>query len=181
MKTIEIRTHADKDENEQPTPVGIRFARKVGQSMNMNQYQLFYEPGNDRCRKTLIAFGAPEDKIQIDDRFGPLPDEKIKPFHKKGAEIKEVGEFFTIPEIQNLLKEIGEKVIQAILEIASQLPEEGHALVVSHGGAIVPAAHLIQKLDFSVFKKIPDCGGVKFFINQGKITGYEIVLCSIVL
>lgn len=180
MKIVEVRIHTIKDNNEQPTSGGIALAGKIAQGIEIRKFSRFICAPNQRCRETMIVFGVPEDLIEEDERFNPLPDEKISFHHQKGAEIKEVGGFFRIPELQPLLTSVGQRVLEAIKEIAQKLPEGGQALVISHGGAIVPAAHLVKEIDFTNFKKIPDCGGIRFQIENNEIIGYEIIIPGIV-
>jgi len=178
MKIIEIRLHTLKDKNDEVTPEGKALAVKIGKEINLNNYQLFIIGPTKRCRETMIYFGVSEKLIKEDRRFDALPQKKINAYHQKGELIEKVGDFFQIPELKNFLKSIGKRVIKAIEETAQKLPEGGQALIVSHGGTIIPAAHLIRKIDFENFKKLPECGGIKFILKGDKITDYEIIIPS---
>lgn len=180
MKWVELRRHSFRDDAGNLSPKGREVAERAAMTL-AGPYQVYYSSSKPRAIQTIEAMGGHD--VKVDDRFGLGWASKIAPFEPQAqAAMKEKGiglldAYLEIPEIQAILKETAQEVLEAVIDVASRLPEGGKALVGTHGGTIEPAV-LLALGDFhlkAVGKPLAECEGVRFLVDRGTIVGVEVL------
>jgi broad specificity phosphatase PhoE len=179
MKTVEVRRHSIRGAGKNLSPEGVALAKKVRAELAPS-YDLCITSSKERAMETMEAFGFTN--YSIDDSFTTLDDSVLA---KHRREIDEVASkkgcstfyaVFEIPEAAEALRGAGQAYLKALKRVAHRLPDGGRALVVSHGGAIEPAA----LLGFSVYHlremggELKPCEGAIFYIEADELTKVEI-------
>jgi len=79
------------------------------------------------------------------------------------------------PDALSYLRLQGQTFLSAVKRVARRLPEEGRALVVSHGGILEAAAlHGCARYDLNELGgEIGFCEGVLFKVDDEKLVGVE--------
>jgi len=181
MKVVEIRRHSIRGSDDTLSEEGRQLARKAGSTLE-GKYLYCYTSPKKRAIQTLEEFGYTV--FKVDERFGPLPGEKIRPFEDRAKKIVEnqkltlLEAFFEIGELHPILEEKGRELIEAVKRICRELPDDGRALVVSHGGAIEPAALLALGKDFSLNVlggELLECEGVRFFVEGDSVKRIDVI------
>jgi len=181
MKVVEIRRHSIRGSDDTLSEEGRQLARKAGSTLE-GKYLYCYTSPKKRAIQTLEEFGYAI--FKVDERFGPLPGEKIRPFEDRAKKIVEnqkltlLEAFFEIRELHPILEGKGRELIEAARRICRELPDDGRALVVSHGGAIEPAALLALGKDFSLNVlggELRECEGVRFFVEGDSVKRVDVI------
>jgi len=181
MKVVEIRRHSIRGSDDTLSEEGRQLARKAGSTLE-GKYLHCYTSPKKRAIQTLEEFGY--NMFKVDERFGPLPGEKIRPFEDKAMKIVEnqkltlLKAFFEIRELHPILEEKGRELIEAVKRICRELPDDSRALAVSHGGTIEPAAILILGKDFSLNVlggELLECEGVRFFVEGDSVKRIDVI------
>lgn len=143
MKYVEVVRHskrgADKGLSEKGRELAVR-----ARALLAPHYDLLVSSPKERARETMEALGF--DRYEIDEAFTavnpwePFDAEVMKIARERG--IIPLAACWDIPEALGYLKLQGETFLSAIKRIARKLPEEGQALIVSHGGILEAAALL---------------------------------------
>jgi len=141
-------------------------------------YDLCVSSPNTRARETLEAFGF--NRYEVDEAFTAVnpwePFDGVVQELAKERGISPLAACWDIPEALNYLRLQGETMLVAIQRIARKLPDEGRALVVSHGG-ILEAAALHACAHYALEEiggEIGFCEGVVFKIDGEKLAGIEL-------
>ncbi len=180
MKIIEVRIHTIKDKKGNIPPKGIKLAKQIRRILKQNKYAAHICAEPPRCFKTMEYFGFP--KYEIDEGFNTLPDEKDlwKPQAKKlEHKYGEFGAFLEIvdPRLQRMIKNTGLRVIRTIKRVANTISDGERVLVVSHGGALIPAIKILKK-NFDLGEiggRLKPCEGIEFYVEGDKIVGFEVL------
>ena len=120
------------------------------------------------------------ERYEIDEAFtavnpwGPFDTEVMKIAQERGIIL--LAACWEIPEALSYLKLQGETFLGAIKRIARKLPEEGRALVVSHGGILEAAAlHGCPHYDLAdLGGEIGFCEGVVFRLDEERLASIEV-------
>jgi len=181
MKVVEIRRHSIRGSDDTLSEEGRQLASKAGSTLEGNYLRCYTSP-KKRAIQTLGEFGYT--LFKVDERFGPLPGEKIRPFEDRAKKMVEnrkltlLEAFFEIRELHLILEEKGREVIEAVRQICGELPDGGRALVVSHGGAVEPAALLALARGFSLNVlggELLECEGMKFFFEGDSVKRIDVI------
>jgi len=181
MKVVEVRRHSIRGSDDTLSEEGRQLARKAGSTLE-GKYLYCYTSPKKRAIQTLEEFGYA--MFKVDEQFGSLPGEKIRPFEDRAKKIVEnrkltlLEAFFEMRELHPILEEKGRELIEAVKRICRELPDDGRALVVSHGGAIEPAAILALGRDFSLNVlggELLECEGVRFFVEGDSVKRIDVI------
>ncbi len=177
MKYVEIFRHSKRGEGKGLSEEGRELAQRA-RILLSPQYDLCVSSPKERARETLEAFGF--DRYEVDEAFTavnpwePFDDAISKLAKERG--IIPLAICWEIPEALNYLRLQGETLLGAVKRIARKLPEEGRALVVSHGGVIEAAAlHGCARyvLD-EIGGEIGFCEGVTFKLDGDNLSGIDV-------
>lgn len=177
MKYVEVFRHSKRGEGKGLSEDGRNLARRARILLSPH-YHLCVSSPKERARETMEAFGF--DRYEVDESFtalnpwGPFDAEVLKLAKERGT--SPLGACFEIPEAFNYLRLQGETLIGAMKRITRKLPEEGRALVVSHGGMIEAAAlHACARYDLDeIGGDIGLCEGVVFHFDDEKLLRVEV-------
>jgi broad specificity phosphatase PhoE len=166
MRTVELRRHAERDEDEDLTERGLAEATRTRDALEF-PYDAYYVSAAKRARLTMEAFGI-RDAV-VDPRLGPRSKPPFARFGNRhealmAAGMDAVTAWFAIPECVPLLLENGRVAGAAVRDIAANVPEGGRALAVSHGGTIEPIiVALLGRSYAEVFgtRELAYCEGVR--------------------
>src|SRR5574337_1095900 len=134
MKYIEVFRHSKRGEGKGLSTEGQELARRA-RMLLAPHYDLLVSSPKERARETLEAFGF--ERYEIDEAFTAVSS--WEPFDAQVTKLaKERGIIplaacWEIPEALNYLRLQGETFLAAVKRLARKLPEDGRALVVSHG------------------------------------------------
>jgi broad specificity phosphatase PhoE len=176
MKYVEVFRHSKRGEGKGLSEEGRELAR-AARALLAARYDLCVSSPKERARETLEAFGF--ERYDVDEAFTA-----VNPWEPFDAEVSKVAKergvsplaaCWEIPEALNYLRLQGETFLAAVKRIARGLPEEGRALVVSHGG-ILEAAALCGCETYtleSISGEIGFCEGVVFRFTGEQLAGVE--------
>jgi broad specificity phosphatase PhoE len=147
------------------TREGVALARRVGD--RLGDYDLVVTSKQPRAIETAIAMGYASDR-QIEDLF--VTDEKIE----WGAGFAAFAE--TMVGSRRVAK-AARKQAEIIRSIAAELPQDGKALVVSHGGVIeLGVVGLLSDFDYSSWGSACErCEGVRIRFDGETCLGAEVL------
>jgi broad specificity phosphatase PhoE len=177
MKYLEVFRHSKRGDNKGLSAEGRELARRA-RILLSPRYDLDISSPKERARETLEAFGF--DRYEVDEAFTavnpwePFDAEVSKLAKERGA--SPLAVCWEIPEALNYLRLQGETFLSALKRVARKLPEEGRALIVSHGG-ILEAAALYGCAHYSLDEiggEIGFCEGVVFKLEDDKLAGIEM-------
>lgn len=177
MKCVEVFRHSKRGDGKGLSEEGRALARRA-RALLAPHYDLCVSSPKERARETMEALGF--ERYEIDEAFTA-----VNPWEPFDAEVmklaKERGMIplaacWEIPEALSYLKLQGETFLAAIKRIARKLPEEGRALVVSHGGILEAAALLgCPRFDLAdLGGEISFCEAVVFKLDGDKLVGIEV-------
>ncbi|MHB8652616.1 MAG: histidine phosphatase family protein [Terriglobia bacterium] len=177
MKYVEVFRHSKRGEGKGLSEDGRALARRARILLSPHYDHCVTSP-RERARETMEAFGF--DRYEVDEAFTavnpwePFDDEVLKLAKERG--ISPLAACWQIPEALNYLRLQGETLIGAIKRIARKLPEEGRALVVSHGGMIEAAAlHACTRYELDeIGGELGLCEGVVFYFDDEKLLNVEV-------
>ncbi len=177
MKYVDVFRHSKRGEGKGLSEEGRELARKA-KSLLAAHYDLCVSSPKERARETIDAFGFKH--FEIDEAFTAV--NPWEPFEVQVSKLaKERGVIplaacWEIHESLNYLRMQGETFLSAVKRIARKLPEEGRALIVSHGG-ILEAAALLGRPRYHLDEiggEIGFCEGVAFRFDGENLSGIEI-------
>jgi len=179
MKIVEVRRHSIRRDGKNLSPEGVALAEKVREDLAPS-YDLYITSSKERTRETMEAFGFTS--YTVDDSFTTLDDSVLAKYRR---EIEEVARregcsplyaAFEVPEAAEALRRAGQTYLRALKRVATRLPEGGRALVVSHGGAIEPAALLGFKTYHlkEIGGELKPCEGAVFYFEGDDLAKVEI-------
>ena len=177
MKFVEVFRHSKRGAGKGLSEEGRELALRA-RSLLASHYDLCVSSPKERARETLEVFGF--ERYGIDEAFTA-----INPWEPYDAEVtklaKEQGTIplaacWEIPDALNYLRMQGETFLAAVKRVARKLPEDGRALVVSHGGILEAAAlHGCPRYDLAELGgEIGFCEGVVFKIDGEQLTSVEV-------
>lgn len=177
MKYVEVFRHSKRGDGKGLSEEGRELARQA-RSLLASRYDLCVSSPKERARETMETLGF--ERYEIDEAFTAL--NPWEPFDVEVSKLaKEQGIIplaacWEIPEALSYLRLQGETFLTAVKRIARKLPEEGRALVVSHGGMLEAAAlHGCPRYELSeIAGEIGFCEGVVFKIDGERLAGIEI-------
>jgi broad specificity phosphatase PhoE len=141
MKYVEVFRHSKRGAGKSLSEEGRELACRA-RSLLAPQYDLCVSSPKERARETLEAFGV--ERYEVDEAFTAV--NPWEPFDAQVSKLaKERGIIplaacWEVPDALNYLRMQGETFLAAVKRLARKLPEEGRALVVSHGGILEAAA-----------------------------------------
>ena len=170
MKVLEFRRHSKRTI---PSPhlnqEGIDKARKIGEELG--KYDLVGSSYAPRAIETAVAMGYAVDEIYDELSMTPdyIEDEVVwgMNFSEFSDVIRKEGKTYNyVHEMANFL-----------LEFAKKLPNNGSALLVSHGGLIeLVAIGCFPNEDYiSWGKYLGTCEGVRIYIKDGNFEKIELL------
>ena len=177
MKYVEVFRHSKRGEGKGLSEEGRELARRA-RSLFAPNYDLCVSSPKERARETMEAFGF--ERYEVDEAFTAV--NPWEPFDAQVSErAKERGVIplaacWEIPEALSYLKMQGETYLGAIKRIARKLPEDGRALIVSHGGILEAAAlHGCARYELAELGgEIGFCEGVVFKLDGENLAGIEV-------
>jgi broad specificity phosphatase PhoE len=177
MKFVEVFRHSKRGEGKGLSEEGRELARQA-RSLLAAHYDLCISSPKERARETLEALGF--DRYEVDEAFTA-----VNPWEPFNAEVSKLAKdrgilplaaCWEIPNALNYLKLQGETFLAAVKRIARKLPEDGRALVVSHGG-ILEAAALLGCEAYELERiggEIGMCEGVVFTMEGESLAGIAV-------
>ncbi|MBN1586812.1 MAG: hypothetical protein JW937_05210 [Candidatus Omnitrophica bacterium] len=175
MKIIDIHRHSLVGEDRRISPKGVEVVQAAQYLLPLD-YQLYYVSPAPRCADTLRTLG--QVTFEEDDAFSGIPGAPLIPYlpqlqeyvNFKGCSTLEA--YMHFHETSAIVWETGRRVLDALLKIASALPEDGRALVISHSGAIEPAALIAlgSRDAQDMGGQLGPCEGVRFEIEGGLVS-----------
>ena len=177
MKYVEVFRHSKRGEAKGLSEEGRELARRA-RALLTAHYDLCISSPKERACETMEALGF--DRYEIDEAFTAV--NPWEPFDAQVAKVaKEKGIIplaacWEIPEALNYLKMEGETFLAAVKRIARKLPEDGRALIVSHGGIVEAAAlHGCPRYDLAELGgEIGFCEGVAFTLDGDQLAGVQV-------
>ena len=177
MRYTEVFRHSKRGPDKGLSEEGRELARQA-RSLLAPQYDLCVSSPKERARETLEAFGF--ERYEVDEAFTA-----INPWEPFDAEVSKLAKergiiplaaCWEIPEALNYLRMQGETFLSAVKRIARKLPEEGRALVVSHGGILEAAAlHGCPRYHLDeIGGEISFCEGIVFKFDGENLAGIEV-------
>ena len=177
MKFVEVFRHSKRSESKGLSEEGRGIAKRARATVAPH-YDLCISSPKQRARETMEVFGF--DRYEVDEAFTAVNpwepfDEPVTRLAKEKS-ISPLAACWYFPEALRYLRLQGETFLGAMLRIARKLPEEGRALVVSHGG-ILEAAALLGCARYELTEiggEVGFCEGVVFRIEAEKLAGVEV-------
>lgn len=176
MKYVEVFRHSKRGEGKGLSEEGRGLARRA-RALLATHYDLCISSPKERASETLEALGF--ERYDIDEAFTavnpwePFDTQVTKLAQARG--IIPLAACWEIPEALAYLRMQGETFLAALRRVSRRLPEEGRALVVSHGGILEAAALLgcpRYHLD-EIGGEIGFCEGVTFKFESENLAGVE--------
>ena len=180
MRIVELRRHAERDNNEDLTAKGVEQCATAKTTLEF-PYDAYVISPAKRAKLTMEAFGG--GLSTVEPRLAPRPRTPFLPFQRRHEELLAAGmdavtAWFTIPGAHPALAEVGRAALAAVLDLAAKLPEGGRALAVSHGGTIEPFAVVVLDRPYaSIFgnRELGYCEGTKAYVFGGKVSRVDVV------
>ena len=177
MKYVEVFRHSKRGEGKSLSEEGRELALRA-KALLAPHYGLCVSSPKERAQETMQAFGF--ERYEVDEAFTainpwePFDGEVSKLAKERG--LIPLAACWEIPEALNYLRMQGETMLGAIKRIARKLPEEGRALVVSHGGLLEAAAlHGCARYDLNELGgEIGFCEAVVFKFEDENLAGAEV-------
>jgi len=170
MKIIEFRRHSFR---EKPSPhltqEGVNLAKKIGESLG--KYDMVISSNSPRAIETTVAMGCAVGASY--DEVSKTPDSLEKEV-KWGMGFSEYAE---VIQKGGETAKYTEKMAEFIKKIAAELPEDGYALIVSHGGLIeITVIGCLPNIDYAFWgKPLEPCEGVRLAYDGEKFVSAEIL------
>jgi len=177
MKYVEVFRHSKRGEGKGLSEEGRELARRA-RALLAPHYDLCISSPKERARETLEALGF--ERYEMDEAFtavnpwAPFDTQVTKLAHARG--IIPLAACWEIPEVLAYLRMQGETFLAALRRVSRRLPDEGRALVVSHGG-ILEAAALLGCPRYELGEIGGEIGfsdGVVFKFDGEKLAGIEV-------
>ncbi len=177
MKYVEVFRHSKRGEGKGLSEEGRELARR-GRSLLAPHYDRYVSSPKERARETLEALGF--EHYEVDEAFTA-----VNPWEPFDAQVSKLAKArgiiplaacWEIPEALSYLKLQGETFLSAVKRVARKLPEEGRAIVVSHGG-ILEAAALYGCARYQLDElggEVSFCEAAVFTFDGEKLAGVEV-------
>jgi len=177
MRYVEVFRHSKRGDGKGLSEEGRALARRA-RALLAPHYDLCMSSPKERAQETMRAYGF--ERYEVDEAFTAVNpwepfDEPVSKLAKE-RRIISLAACWEIPEALQYLRMQGETFLGAVKRIARKLPEEGRALVVSHGG-ILEAAALHGTLHYDLKEiggEIGFCEGVVFNLDGGNLAGVTV-------
>lgn len=176
MRYVEVFRHSRRGEGKGLSEEGKELARH-GRTLLTHPYDLCISSPKERARETMEAMGFSH--YETDEAFTAVNpwapfDDKVTGLAKERG-IKPLAACWLVPEALSFLRLQGETFLSAVRRVVRRLPEEGRALVVSHGGILEAAAlHGCARYELSeIGGEIGFCEGVVFKFEGEELVGVE--------
>ena len=177
MKYVEVFRHSKRGDGKGLSEEGRELARHA-QSLLAPHYDLCFSSPKERARETMEALGF--ERYEVDEAFTA-----VNPWEPFDAEVSKLAKergilplaaCWEIPDALSYLRMQGETFLGAVKRIARKLPEEGRALVVSHGGILEAAAlHGCESYELGkIGGETGFCEGVVFKLDGDKLEGVGV-------
>jgi broad specificity phosphatase PhoE len=177
MNYVEVFRHSKRSGGKGLSEEGRELARRA-RTLLASHYDLCVSSPKERARETLEVFGF--ERYEVDEAFSA-----INPWEPFDAEVTKLAKergiiplaaCWEIPEALNYLRLQGETFLGAVKRIARKLPEEGRALVISHGGILEAAAlHGCARYELAeIGGEIGFCEGVVFKLDGDTLAGVGV-------
>lgn len=177
MKHVEVYRHSKRGDGKGLSEEGRELARRA-RSLLAPPYDLCVSSPKERARETMEEFGF--ERYEVDEAFTA-----VNPWEPFDAEVSKLAKdrgiiplaaCWEIPEALSYLKLQGETFLGAVKRVARRLPEQGRALVVSHGGILEAAAlHGCSPYELSeIGGEVGFCEGVVFKIEGEHLAGIQV-------
>ena len=177
MKFVEVFRHSKRGAGKGLSEEGRELALRA-RSLLASHYDLCVSSPKERARETLGLLGF--EHCEIDEAFTAVnpwePYDAVVTKLAKERGIIPLVACWEIPEALNYLRMQGETFLGAVKRVARKLPEEGRALVVSHGGILEAAAlHGCPRYHLDELGgEIGFCEGVVFKLEGENLAGIEV-------
>ena len=147
---------------------GVRLARSVGEALG--DYDLVVTSTRPRAIETAIAMGYASDR-QLED-LGSMFGADLELDWTAGC-----SAFALAAESSKVVARAARKQARILQSIAADLPQDGKALVVSHGGVIeLGVVGLLPNHDFSAWgASCERCEGVRLHFDGSTCTAAELL------
>lgn len=170
MKTITILRHSIRAAGQNLSPEGVALAREAAKKLNP-EYNIVVTSDLPRAIETAEAMGF---TVNEHNEILCPPGEIVD------LEVYWDGDFDEFPPAYRQKKHLYEfavKLREYIKTIAKSLPENGNALIISHGGVVqAAAAGCFPEKDFREFGRSPKyCEGIKIFIEGTEFKDINII------
>ena len=180
MKRIEVRHHSIYGADKHLTRKGRLLAQEVGRTLEVH-YDLAIVSPRTRCRETMEAFGITD--YSEDQSFSRINTAELASFAREARAIARTEKCSTLRACfetegtRNVLESVARRTVAALIEIARELPEDGKALIISHGGRIEIAALLaLDTFDINqIGGELDFCEGVLFKFKDNALSGAEVL------
>lgn len=168
MRIIDHRRHTMRVKpGDHLSQAGVDLARSVGETMG--RYDLVVTSPVARAFETAIAMG-----FAVDEQWpvlAPMPDEVA-------AEVdweRGCAEYARAARLKGATARYLADLAEQFRELGRRLPEDGRALVISHGGTVEAAAvACLPDNDFSGWNSSGDyCEGIRLVLVDGRFSGAE--------
>jgi broad specificity phosphatase PhoE len=177
MKYVDVFRHSKRGQGKGLSEEGRELARRA-RALLAAHYDLCISSPKERARETLEALGF--ERYEIDEAFtaanpwAPFDTQVTKLAQARG--IIPLAACWEIPEALSYLHMQGETFLAAVKRVARRLPEEGRALVISHGGILEAAALLAcARYDLDeIGGEITFCEGVTFKFEGEDLVAVEV-------
>jgi broad specificity phosphatase PhoE len=177
MRFVEVFRHSKRGEGKGLSEEGRELARRA-RTLLAPHYDACVSSPKERARETMEALGF--ERYEVDEAFTavnpwePFDAQVMKLARERGIIPLAAG--WEIPDALSYLKLQGETFLGAVKRISRKLPEEGRALVVSHGGILEAAAlHGCARYELGELGgEIGFCEGVVFRFDGEKLAGVEV-------
>jgi broad specificity phosphatase PhoE len=177
MRYVEVFRHSRRGEGKGLSEAGRQLARGA-RVILAPHYDLCISSPKERARETLVALGF--ERYETDEAFTA-----VNPWEPFDAQVTKLAQArgiiplaacWEIPEALAYLRMQGETFLAALRRVSRRLPDEGRALVVSHGGILEAAAlHGCPRYDLDeIGGELGFCEGVVFRFDGDKLVGIEI-------
>jgi len=177
MKYVEVFRHSKRGDGKGLSEEGRELARRA-RTLLAARYDLCISSPKERARETLEELGF--DRYEVDEAFTAVNpwepfDAQVSKLAKERSIIP-LAACWEIPEALNYLRLQGETFLGAVKRIARKLPDEGRALVVSHGGILEAAAlHGCPRYELSELGgEIGFCEALVLKLDGDNLTGIEV-------
>ena len=133
MKVVEHRRHAMRVKPKKHlSQAGVSLARRTGE--DMGPFDRVLTSTVPRAFETAIAMGfAVDTRAELLSGLGEYVDAELETENAYGAGYAAFARVFAQRE---LTREFGQELEELLRNLAESLPENGQALVVSHGGIV---------------------------------------------
>ncbi len=177
MKYVEVFRHSKRGEGKGLSAEGRQLALRA-RALLAPHYESIVSSPKERARETCEALGF--ERYEVDEAFTAVnpwePFDAQVSRRAKERGIIPLAACWEIPEALSSLRAQGATFLAAIQRVARKLPEEGRALVVSHGGILEAAAlYGCARYDLAELGgEIKFCEGVVFKFQNDTLAGVEV-------